>query len=58
MAIAAQRMGRGEEAKKWLDKAEQVHRDRVKDEKEPWEDRLIYETLHREAETLVKGGKR
>jgi WD40 repeat protein/tetratricopeptide (TPR) repeat protein len=58
MAMAAQRLGHGEEAKKWLDKAEQVHRSRTKDDKESWEDRLIYATLHREAETLVKEGKR
>ncbi|MHB1422278.1 MAG: beta-propeller domain-containing protein [Gemmataceae bacterium] len=57
MALAAQRLGHGDEAKKWLAKAEQIRRDRAKDDKESWEDRLIYETLHREAETLVKGGK-
>jgi WD40 repeat protein/tetratricopeptide (TPR) repeat protein len=58
MALAAQRLGRGDEAKKWLDKAEQIHRGSPKDDKGSWEDRLIYETLHREAETPVKGGKR
>jgi len=58
LALAAQRLGRGEEAKKWLDKAEQLRRDKTKDDKENWEDRLIFETLHHEAETLMKGDKR
>jgi WD40 repeat protein/tetratricopeptide (TPR) repeat protein len=58
MALATQRLGRGDEAKNWLDKAEQIRRNKVKDNKEPWEDRLVYEILHREAETLVKAGKR
>lgn len=57
MALAGQRLGRGDEAKKWLDKAEQVHI-QSKDDKELWEDRLVYQTLHREAETSIKGGKR
>jgi WD40 repeat protein/tetratricopeptide (TPR) repeat protein len=57
-AMAAQRLGRTEEAKEWLDKAEQLRRDRAKDDKETWEESLVYETLHREAEMLVKGGKR
>jgi tetratricopeptide (TPR) repeat protein len=56
MALAAQRLGRGEEAKKWLKKAEHIHGDKAKDVKETWEDRLIYETLHREAETRMTGG--
>jgi WD40 repeat protein/tetratricopeptide (TPR) repeat protein len=56
MALAAQRLGR-EEAKKWLDKAEQIHRDQSKNDKRSWEDRLIDEILHREAKTLVQGGK-
>lgn len=58
MALAAQRLGREDEAKKWLDKAEQIRREKSKDDKESWQERLVYETLHREAEMLVKGGKR
>ncbi len=58
MALAAHRLGREEEAGKWLNKAEQIHRDRSKDDKGSWEDRLIYETLHREAKARVNGGKR
>lgn len=57
MALAGQRLGRGDEAKKWLDKAEQVHI-QANDKRESWEDRLVYQTLHREAETSMKGGKR
>jgi WD40 repeat protein/tetratricopeptide (TPR) repeat protein len=57
MALAAQRQGRAEDAKKWLDKAEQIQRDRAKDARESWEDHLVYQTLHREAEKLAKGGK-
>jgi WD40 repeat protein/tetratricopeptide (TPR) repeat protein len=57
MALIEQRLGHGEEAKKWLDKAERVRHDRAKDEKESWEDHLIYETLHREAESLMKEEK-
>jgi len=57
LAMASQRLGRREEAKKSLDKAEQLRRDRAKDDKESWEDRLIYDTLHREATTLITGGK-
>jgi WD40 repeat protein/tetratricopeptide (TPR) repeat protein len=59
MAMAAQRLGRGEEGKKWFDKAEQIRRSsRTKDDNETWEDRLVYEALHHQAEMLVKGGKR
>jgi hypothetical protein len=58
MALVAQRLEREEEAKKWLDKAEQIHRDQSKKDKRSWEDRLIDETLHREAKTLVKAGNR
>ncbi|MGH7172504.1 MAG: beta-propeller domain-containing protein, partial [Gemmataceae bacterium] len=54
MAMAAQRLGRGQEAKKSLDKAEQIRRDRAKDDHESWEERLTYQTLRREAETLMK----
>ena len=57
MALAALRLGRAEEAKKGLVKAKQIRRDRAKDEKESWEDRLIFETLEREAERLTKTGK-
>lgn len=57
MALAALRLGRAEEGKKWLDKAKQIRRERAKDEKESWEDRLIFETLEREAEMLTKTGK-
>jgi WD40 repeat protein len=58
MALAEHRLGRGDEAKKWLDKAEQIRHTRAKDAKDSWEERLTYETLHREAKTLVKEGKR
>jgi WD40 repeat protein/tetratricopeptide (TPR) repeat protein len=54
MALAAQRLGRGDEAKKWFDKAKEV-RGQEKNDKESWEYRLVYQTLHREAETLLKG---
>lgn len=57
LAMTAQRLGRAEQAKTWFDKAEQV-RAKSKDDKESWEDRLVYQTLHREAEMLIKGGKR
>jgi WD40 repeat protein/tetratricopeptide (TPR) repeat protein len=57
-AMAAQRLGRTEEEKKGLLKANEVRHDRVMNGKESWEERLMYETLHREAETLMKGGKR
>src|SRR5579875_1319554 len=57
-AMAAQRLGHTEEAKEGLVKAEQSRRDKAKDKKETWEERLIYEILYRETETLVKGGKR
>lgn len=55
MALIEQRLEHAEEAKKWLDKADQIRSARAKDDKESWEERLIYETLHREAETLMKG---
>jgi WD40 repeat protein/Flp pilus assembly protein TadD len=58
MALALQRLGRDQDAKNWLDKAEQIRRAAAKRDKENWEDRLTYETLHREAETLAKQGKR
>ena len=58
MALTAQRLGRSEEAKKWLAKADEVRRGKKTEAKEPWEDRLAYETLHREAEALVKENKR
>ena len=58
MALAAQRLGRGEDAKKWLDKAEQIRRDNTEDKNESWEDRFVYIALHLEAETLIKGDKR
>ncbi len=57
LAMTAQRVGRAEQAKTWFDKAEQV-RAKSKDDKEAWEDRLVYQTLRREAEMLIKGGKR
>ncbi len=57
MALAALRLGRAEEGKKWLQKAKQIRRERSKDEKETWEDRLIFETLEREAEMLTRTGK-
>src|SRR5262249_24914182 len=57
MALAARRLGREEEAKKWLDKSEQIRPEQSKNNKRSWEDRLIDETLHREAKTLVQGGK-
>jgi hypothetical protein len=56
MALCAQRLGRGEEAKKWLDQADRHQK--AKEETVPWPDRFAYQTLHREAETLMKGTKR
>jgi WD40 repeat protein/tetratricopeptide (TPR) repeat protein len=56
-ALAEQRLGRGGDAKKSLEKAEEV-RAKEKNDKESWEYRLVYQTLHRESETLIKGGKR
>jgi WD40 repeat protein/tetratricopeptide (TPR) repeat protein len=56
-ALAALRLGRAEEGKKWLDKAKQIRRDKAKEEKEAWEARLVFETLEREAEMLTKTGK-
>jgi WD40 repeat protein/tetratricopeptide (TPR) repeat protein len=58
MAMAAQRLGRSEEAKQGFNKAEKLHHEKTKGDKETWEDRLTYETLHREAEILIKGSKR
>jgi tetratricopeptide (TPR) repeat protein len=57
LAMAAQRLGRSDDAKKWLDKADEI-RGAKKKAPEPWDDRLAYQTLHREAETLVKGPKK
>ncbi len=58
MALTQQRLGRGEEAKKWLDKAEKVSQEKAKGMANPWDERLAYQMLHREAQTLVKGTKR
>ncbi|HEY7154021.1 MAG TPA: hypothetical protein VH575_08710 [Gemmataceae bacterium] len=58
MAMAAQRLGREEDAKKWLAKAEQFGREKAKSSADSWEERLVYQTLRREAETLVKGTKK
>ncbi|HTU19161.1 MAG TPA: hypothetical protein VMG10_13960 [Gemmataceae bacterium] len=58
IAMANQRLGRGQDAKKALEKAEEIHRDRAKKPTESWEKRLVYETLHREVEKLMKGGER
>lgn len=55
MALIEQRLEHADEAKKWLDKADQIRGSRAKDDRESWEERLIYQTLHREAETLMKG---
>jgi WD40 repeat protein/tetratricopeptide (TPR) repeat protein len=56
MALAGQRLGRSDEAKQWLAQAEEA-RSKEKNDKESWEYRLVYQTLHREAEMLVKGNK-
>jgi tetratricopeptide (TPR) repeat protein len=58
MMMAAQRLGRGADAKKWLDKAEQLHQEKSKSRAQSWDERLAYQTLQREAETLVKGTKK
>jgi WD40 repeat protein/tetratricopeptide (TPR) repeat protein len=58
MAMAAQRLGHDEDAKQWLAKADQLGREKAKGPADSWEERLVYQTLHREAETLVKGTKK
>jgi WD40 repeat protein len=50
MALAAQRLGRNTDAKKWLEMAEEMGREKSAS----WPDRLVYETLHREAAALIK----
>jgi tetratricopeptide (TPR) repeat protein len=57
LAMAAQRLGRGDDAKKGLAKADEIHGAKKKTA-ESWDDRLAYQTLRREAETLVKGTKK
>ncbi len=57
MAMTTQRLGRGEEAKKWLAKADQVAREEAKEVNRSWTERIAYQVLHREAETLMKGTK-
>jgi WD40 repeat protein/tetratricopeptide (TPR) repeat protein len=57
MAMTAQRQGHGEEAKKWLDKADQLTGAKAKGQTSPWEERIAYQILHREAVRLVKGAK-
>src|SRR5262249_31302233 len=58
MAMVEQHLGRSDDAKKWLDKAEQLHQEKSKSRVDSWDERLAYQTLHREAETLVKGTKK
>jgi tetratricopeptide (TPR) repeat protein len=58
MAMAVQRLGRGDDAKKRLDKAEQINREKKKEPADSWDERLAYQLLHREAETLVNGTKK
>ena len=55
LAMSAQRLGHGEEAKKWLDKAEQIAPEKAKGTPIAWHERLAYQLLHRQAETLMKG---
>jgi hypothetical protein len=54
MAMAAQRLGRNTDAKKWLEMAEEMGREKSA----AWPDRLVYETLHREAVALIKEAKK
>ncbi len=53
-ALAAQRLGRPEEAKQALAKSEET-RSKENRDNESWEDRLAYRTLHREAAMVIKG---
>ena len=52
-ALAAQRLGRPDEAKPALAKSEET-RTKENGPNESWEDRFAYQTLHREAEMLIK----
>jgi WD40 repeat protein/tetratricopeptide (TPR) repeat protein len=56
LAMSAHRLGHGDEAKQGLAKAEEIL-SKEQSDKETWEDRQIYQTLHREAESLIKGKK-
>jgi tetratricopeptide (TPR) repeat protein len=65
LAMASQRLGRGEEAKTWLDKAvrwiDQAERVKAGDDAGAaplsWQQRQEYQLLRREAEALVKAPK-
>jgi WD40 repeat protein/tetratricopeptide (TPR) repeat protein len=54
LSMTLQRVGRGDEAKKWLGEAEQKAK---ATSSTPWHERAAYQVLHREAEALVKGEK-
>jgi tetratricopeptide (TPR) repeat protein len=51
LAMAHHRLGKGIEARSWLDKAAQAH---AKQSPTFWTDRLEWQLLHREAEALLK----
>jgi tetratricopeptide (TPR) repeat protein len=57
MALTEQHLGHGEEAKKWLAKADELAGAKEKGQATSWEERIDYQILHREAERLVKGEK-
>ncbi len=57
MAMTEQHLGHGDEAKKWLAKADQLVAAKAKGRPNSWEERTSYAILHRQAETLVKGTK-
>jgi tetratricopeptide (TPR) repeat protein len=62
LAMAEQRRGRANEARKWLDRATRITTEAGRQEppegslipREPWFNRLVLQLLQREAETLVR----
>ena len=55
LALAHQRLGHAEEARRWLDKATAWAEQEIKREGVAWNRRLTLELLRREAESLVSG---
>jgi tetratricopeptide (TPR) repeat protein len=55
MALTEQRLGHGEEAKKWLARADQLAGAKEKGQAISWEQRIAHQSLYREAQKLVKG---
>jgi len=57
LAMAHQRLGQTETARKWLKQAVQWLEEHGKEERQSdaWHNRLIAECLHREAQTLIEG---